>query len=581
MKKIIVFGAGKIAHFAIKRLSRDYKIIAIIDNNKDLWGKSIDSFSILSPDDILTTEFDYIVIACRCWKEILKQLVADYRIKNALLYQESRVEVIENNGDDERYILRPIYGGEFCDGLIVSRIDSSNDFLMRKRNSAESSKHIMVLAYYFPPLGSSPIQRTLKFVKYLAEMDFQITVVTVDENAGGIKDESLINEIPKNVRVLRFHDQYKEKEYIQTEARQKIFNLLYLDDCQDSFADELNSVQKSQDLYVLPDKLVLWAVDVFDHIEQQVDMSKIDVLYSTVPEWSPHFLAYKLKRKYHIPWIADYRDPWVASKVYAEAVYSYMVPDEILFDQKLERLLVLDMDAMIVAGESWKSLYISAYDIKPDRIHIISNGYDEADFEGLTIRNKKNDKFTLCYNGSLGYNRKPRYALETISELIDEGIIDKKRIRWIFNGPLPKWMYESEIEPFDRYCIVQNNQMLSHRESIQIAMDSDILVMYGEIGEMAKLNYPAKFYEYLRIGRPIICFSTPGSPQDLILRETRAGKNYDLKDKDGMREYLIEAYDNWNRSEEIISQNMNQITLYDRKTLTNKLANVIHQLVSE
>ncbi|MCS4471994.1 hypothetical protein JQ032_01445 [Clostridium botulinum] len=40
-------------------------------------------------------------------------------------------------------------------------------------------KKVLIIAYYFPPLGWSGVQRTLKFVKYLKDFGWQPIVVTV------------------------------------------------------------------------------------------------------------------------------------------------------------------------------------------------------------------------------------------------------------------------------------------------------------------------------------------------------------------------------------------------------------------
>src|SRR3990172_8120560 len=56
-------------------------------------------------------------------------------------------------------------------------------------------KNVLVIAYYFPPLGLSGVQRTLKFVKYLNQFGWQPTVLTVGNIAYFAKDESLLKEL--------------------------------------------------------------------------------------------------------------------------------------------------------------------------------------------------------------------------------------------------------------------------------------------------------------------------------------------------------------------------------------------------
>ena len=67
-------------------------------------------------------------------------------------------------------------------------------------------KKVLIAVYFFPPLGWSGVQRTLKFVKYLQEFGWEPIVVTVGESRFFIKDHSLGKEIPANISVIRIDD---------------------------------------------------------------------------------------------------------------------------------------------------------------------------------------------------------------------------------------------------------------------------------------------------------------------------------------------------------------------------------------
>src|SRR5262245_38910120 len=69
--------------------------------------------------------------------------------------------------------------------------------------SAGSRRRVLVLAYRFPPQGGGGIQRTLKFVKHLRSYGWQPVVHTVSNPYNRLRDESLLAEIPPDVRVYR------------------------------------------------------------------------------------------------------------------------------------------------------------------------------------------------------------------------------------------------------------------------------------------------------------------------------------------------------------------------------------------
>ena len=63
---------------------------------------------------------------------------------------------------------------------------------------------VLVIAYYFPPMGLSGVQRTLKFVKYLKNFNWEPTVITTDKVGYFAHDLSLQKELEETkVRVIR------------------------------------------------------------------------------------------------------------------------------------------------------------------------------------------------------------------------------------------------------------------------------------------------------------------------------------------------------------------------------------------
>src|SRR4030042_1927211 len=65
----------------------------------------------------------------------------------------------------------------------------------------------LFLTYFFPPLGGSGVQRSLKFAKYLPEFGWEPTVITAKPNPrNSIEqglDVSLLDDIGPKIRVIR------------------------------------------------------------------------------------------------------------------------------------------------------------------------------------------------------------------------------------------------------------------------------------------------------------------------------------------------------------------------------------------
>ena len=71
--------------------------------------------------------------------------------------------------------------------------------------SVAPRRHVLVIHYHFPPLGGAGVQRVLKFVKYLPEFGWDVTVLTSSSRAYAVTDESLLADVPPEVRVVRTH----------------------------------------------------------------------------------------------------------------------------------------------------------------------------------------------------------------------------------------------------------------------------------------------------------------------------------------------------------------------------------------
>ena len=60
--------------------------------------------------------------------------------------------------------------------------------------SVTSMRRLLVVAYYFPPMGMSGVQRVAKFVKYLPEFGWEPVVLTVEPGGYFAYDEQLQEE---------------------------------------------------------------------------------------------------------------------------------------------------------------------------------------------------------------------------------------------------------------------------------------------------------------------------------------------------------------------------------------------------
>lgn len=74
MMKLIVFGVGTGLRRLKKVLNNNAQILAYADNDQGKWNKMLDDIEIISPNQILTFEYDFIVVTSQFYDQILEQL---------------------------------------------------------------------------------------------------------------------------------------------------------------------------------------------------------------------------------------------------------------------------------------------------------------------------------------------------------------------------------------------------------------------------------------------------------------------------------------------------------------------------
>lgn len=582
-KKSIIFGVGKIGNIAYRLLKDEYEIIGFADNDSKKWGEFFYEKIIYSPDKLGLFNNAEIIIATRYYGIIYEQLKRNGINNNIWVF----TYVVGSSGKYKLYPLSdisPLFSDCKLDRKKVSEIemDFTQNYSLRQQDERvvldiKEKRNVLFCAYSFPPLGGGGVQRSLKFVKYLRKFGYDPIVLTVEKSDGTIiEDSSMLNEVEEDISVVRIDCDIVLPEFMSKEEQQEVFNL-YMGVMQtdNGMKEYKHFLQKSRSI-LLPDNKIIWVNRCLKEIEQKIDLKAIDIIYTTGNPYSTFFLGYYVKKKYGIKWVMDYRDPWMSNDFYVENYRKYS--DIIIkLQRQLENKLVSFSDRIIGAADFKKDL-IEKYGISAEKFVEITNGYDEDDFRNIEIRETKNTKFTLCYNGSLYGERNPLYLIKIINYLVVEGKINNCKIQWIWNGDLEeRWKHLLDKE--DKFGLIQYNGYLSHKDSIKSAMNADLLIHFGYEGTGTDIGYCGKLFEYLRMKKPILSFSTKGGILDKVFQETHSGKNFDYRDEHGISEYLLQEYCAWEQGIEAIHPNEKEIRKYDRENLTYKLASVFSEVL--
>jgi hypothetical protein len=85
----------------------------------------------------------------------------------------------------------------------------------------------------------------------------------------------------------------------------------------------------------------------------------------------------------------------------------------------------------------------------------------------------------------------------------------------------------------------------THRETIEAVAGADLLLLpvWSEDTERGRLVCPAKAYEYLASGRPVLALALPGSEAGALLAGRAGVRVHGFGDREGIERSLEEALD--------------------------------------
>ena len=582
-EKCIIFGASKTGEAAYRLLEKKYEIAGFVDNSQEKWGIKFYGKEVLNPAILVKVEDTKIIIASVYYSAIHKQLI-DMGIDNSnievFFYNGSAIDNNSNNynlyklsgnvlfsscvfNEDRIKRIRQNFSENYCLDYKIEKVILNNT----------TRKKVLFCAYIFPPIGGAGVQRSLKFVKYLRKSGYEPIVLTVGENDGKLSgDISMLKEIPDDITVIRIDNKIFLPEFLSLKEQQEIYNL-YCGVLQSkNWMDEYMKIINNTDARLVPDNRIIWVNECLKQIGQKINMDEIDIVFTTGNPFSTFFLGYYLKKMYGIKWIQDYRDPWMSNQMYLD---NYYKEDNLTFalQSELEEKFINETDAVIVVEESFKNDYIEKYRIQPGKLFEITNGYDEDDFIDIEINNE-NKKFTFCYNGVVYIDRNPLVLLRIINGLVDEKKIESDSIQWNFNGSIEE-RWKIMLKKEDRYGIIKYNGYLSHHDSIQSAMNSDMLVLFGGV-----VGYTGKVFEYIRMGKPILgLVPSYNNSLNKLLNNTNTGKNFIYDDTENIKDFILEYYNSWKDNKYIFSANYTKIKKYDRAYTAHILADVFTKVL--
>ncbi|MEW6685536.1 MAG: glycosyltransferase [Candidatus Edwardsbacteria bacterium] len=425
-------------------------------------------------------------------------------------------------------------------------------------------KNVLFIAYYFPPLGMSGIQRTLKFVKYLPEFDWHPLILTIRQTVYYAKDFSLFKEIPNSAEVYRTFslEPLSLWSYLKSFlGGQKGLSV-------QSFATTRQRFKVFNDWLFIPDNKTGWLPFAFWSGLKLIKKGEIDVIYSTAPPYTSHLIGYLLKKCSGKPLVLDFRDLWTQRPLLSYPTLFHQRANEFL-----ERKILQEADQIITISELWKRNWILKYSFLPEqKFTVISHGFDSEDFIGVIPH--RTEVFTVTHAGAL-IEITAKYFFLALKSLLEEYPEFKNKMAVKFIG-VAKREEQEIVREFGLENTVRFIPYLPHQQCLQAEADSDVLLLLTM--EEEEMRIRGKLYEYLGTGKSILAITPEGETANLI-KELKVGKVVSPKDISGIKEAILSYYHQYANG--FLPTFKPAIKRFDRKNLTLHLAEVFNEVSGE
>ncbi|MFC2070998.1 glycosyltransferase [Chloroflexota bacterium] len=299
-----------------------------------------------------------------------------------------------------------------------------------------------------------------------------------------------------------------------------------------------------------------------------LEKENIDAIISSSAPVTSHLIASELKKRYEIPWIADFRDLWSQNHNYTYG------PIRRLMDKRLEVITLANADALVTISEPWSEKLRQLHQGKRD--YTITNGFDPGEVNDPPA--DLTTGFSITHTGSIYQGKQyPSKLFTVLRELISDGTMEPGDVKVRFYGLRLEWL-DKEIEACGLSGIVKQYGIVPRQEAIARQRESQVLLVINWEAKEGLASHQAKLFEYLSAQRPVLSIMGLGNYlTESILNETGAGKHAptleDIKAglKELYQEYKLKGRVDYKGDRKLIDK-------YSYREMTKKFSEILNHL---
>jgi glycosyltransferase involved in cell wall biosynthesis len=298
---------------------------------------------------------------------------------------------------------------------------------------------------------------------------------------------------------------------------------------------------------------------------------RASVLFSSGPPFTTNVIGSLVHARTGIPWIQDYRDPWIRAPFYPTR------PKPVArLEARIEGwMLSRAARTLTVNREIREELLADHPGADPRKLVVLPNGFDEADFEH--VERIEPPKLTFVHTGTLFAARDPQAFRTALEQLCLEEPEFAESVEVVLAGRI-----DADVEarfrtpPLDR--LTRFPGYLEHHESIRLLRSAHVCLLFVGEERGARGMLTGKLFEYLGSGTPILALAPEGEAAGVV---RACGAGWVVAPADGQR--LVELLRSlWRKhrsgTRRFLEPDREAVQGFSRRRQTEKLAALLDEV---
>lgn len=432
-------------------------------------------------------------------------------------------------------------------------------------------RRVGFITYWYPPNRTVGTLRLAKFAKYLPDFGWEPAIYTVRPasdlytRAGVLPDELRVGTVLRssdpslNVWVYRV-----VRRLIGASARGTGGPCL----AASPMLRVANGLYRR--LVCFPDECWPWLL-AFGALRRRMSSERLDAVVSSSPPVTTHLLAARLARHLGLPWVADLRDPWASWPAGTRARAHRA-------DRWIARRTLASASCLTSPSAPACAALAARHGVP---VAVVPNGFDPDDVSRAAGRAVTLDgrHWTLAHTGSVFEDgRDPTWLFEAMSRLLSGGAFALGDVQTVWCGRRLDVVARALRRYPELAPSVELRGEVSYEESLALQRAASALLLLEDAEPSASARLPAKVYEYLAAGRPILARACPDGAVAALLRETGAGTV--VTSAEEAVPVVARWLGEWHRSgAPAVAVPPHALARYTRRAATARLASVLDRVV--